>query len=773
MAIERLKARPPRAEAAAHDGARSHPARAARRAASPRCWCEVAAAKGSAPREAGAAHAGQRTAHRTARSAAAASSGRRSSAPARCSSAASCGGDASDVPLGPEIGQCCGGHVTLAPAARRRADLRRARRRSSASESRAAAAAGAAVRRRPCRPGAGARPWRRCRCALRWIDGRARRVSRAAARRAPRSCITERCAGRGRGGACGRGLSGPDPQPRARLRDLRGGAAARRLRLSRPDRLAHQARAASSAACASSASPRRPDRPARLPDRRRRLKDKRPAVIAALAAAELLHALAEPAADWPNSSTGEASMTDAPHTAAAAPGAARHHQALPGRARQRPTSSFAVAPGEIHALLGENGAGKSTLVKIIYGVLHADEGDDLVGRPAGPDRRPARRARARHRHGVPALLAVRGDDGAREHRARRRRRDRHARAGEEDRGGLARLRPAARSGARGPHAFGRRAPADRDRPLPAAEPEAPDHGRADLGADAAGGRAAVRDAAPARRRGLLDPLHQPQAPRDQGALRYRDDPARRQGGRDLRSQGRDREEHGAADDRRRGPHALAARRAAAAARRGSWSRNLDLPADGAVRRRRSRTSRSRSARGEIFGIAGRRRQRPERAVRRRSRASAWWRAPTWSASTTARSAASARAARRRLGLCCVPEERNGHGAVPDMSPDRERRAQRPRTACGWPPAASSAGRGRDASPTTHHQRVRRQDAGRRRPPPARSRAATCRSSSSAARSCRTRACWWSRSRPGASMPAPRPRSTRRCSTSPAAAPRCW
>ena len=45
----------------------------------------------------------------------------------------------------------------------------------------------------------------------------------------------------------------------------------------------------------------------------------------------------------------------------------------------------------------------------------------LAGR-AGPDRRPARRARARHRHGVPALLAVRGDDRAREHRARRRRR---------------------------------------------------------------------------------------------------------------------------------------------------------------------------------------------------------------------------------------------------------------------------------------------------------------------------------------------------------------
>ncbi len=33
-----------------------------------------------------------------------------------------------------------------------------------------------------------------------------------------------------------------------------------------------------------------------------------------------------------------------------------------------------VAPGSIHALLGENGAGKSTLVKIIYGVLHPDAG---------------------------------------------------------------------------------------------------------------------------------------------------------------------------------------------------------------------------------------------------------------------------------------------------------------------------------------------------------------------------------------------------------------
>ena len=47
--------------------------------------------------------------------------------------------------------------------------------------------------------------------------------------------------------------------------------------------------------------------------------------------------------------------------------------------------SLAVAPGEVHALLGENGAGKSTLVKMIYGLVRPDAGRmAMAGEPYAP-----------------------------------------------------------------------------------------------------------------------------------------------------------------------------------------------------------------------------------------------------------------------------------------------------------------------------------------------------------------------------------------------------
>lgn len=50
-----------------------------------------------------------------------------------------------------------------------------------------------------------------------------------------------------------------------------------------------------------------------------------------------------------------------------------------GSSRALSDVSFEVAKGRVHALVGENGAGKSTLVKIVTGIIGADQGKVFLG----------------------------------------------------------------------------------------------------------------------------------------------------------------------------------------------------------------------------------------------------------------------------------------------------------------------------------------------------------------------------------------------------------
>jgi ABC-type branched-subunit amino acid transport system ATPase component len=50
-----------------------------------------------------------------------------------------------------------------------------------------------------------------------------------------------------------------------------------------------------------------------------------------------------------------------------------------GATRALKSASLEIAPGEIHALIGENGAGKSTLMKVPRGAHIADAGTMILG----------------------------------------------------------------------------------------------------------------------------------------------------------------------------------------------------------------------------------------------------------------------------------------------------------------------------------------------------------------------------------------------------------
>jgi phosphatidylcholine synthase len=173
--------------------------------------------------------------------------------------------------------------------------------------------------------------------------------------------------------------------------------------------------------------------------------------------------------------------------------------------------------------------------RCIFGCSEPTKGEISFDGPAGRDRLAQGGAQARHRHGLPAFFAVRRLTVPRTSRSPRRDRRRRQELKAKDARRCLQLRLPLDPDSRGATlSVGERQRIEIVRCL-LQKPEAADHPRrADLGADAAGGRQAVRDARAAARRGQIDPLHLASARRGEAHVRPRHRAAPRQGGRPLR-----------------------------------------------------------------------------------------------------------------------------------------------------------------------------------------------------------------------------------------------
>ena len=171
-----------------------------------------------------------------------------------------------ELPLGPAVGQCCGGHVGLHLRLAAAAEL---------AELEAAEAAADAARPSVLLFGAGhvgralAAALAPLPIRLRWIDARADEFP-AAPPAGVEVVVTDRPLAEIEQAPAGQRRLRPHPQPQPRLHALQRRPRARRLRLSRADRLAHQARQVR-AGIPRAGHPGRAHRRHGLPDRRRRL----------------------------------------------------------------------------------------------------------------------------------------------------------------------------------------------------------------------------------------------------------------------------------------------------------------------------------------------------------------------------------------------------------------------------------------------------------------------------------------------------------------------